>query len=90
MKQETKYKALKKREILIYIKTYRREHRISPTLVEIGEGVNVSQGSLSNYYMEELIEDGWLRHTPGKARSLVPARAAKKYPIPDEADNVGA
>lgn len=86
---ETSYKARKKQEILIYIENYRRWSRISPTLAQIASKVNVGQGSLYNYYIKELVSDGWLYWTPGTARSLVPARPASDYPVP-EAEEHGA
>lgn len=87
---ETEYKARKKRDILVYIENYRQRRRVSPSLAQIADKVNVGTGSLYNYYLKELIGEGWLYWTPGTARSLVPARNGSEYPIPGEGEDVSA
>lgn len=85
---ETEYKALKKREILVYIENYRQRRRVSPSLAEISNKFSIGQGSMYNYYLKELIADGWLYSTPKTARSYIPSRPASEYPVPGENLNV--
>lgn len=87
---ETRYRAEKKQEILIYIENFRRwSGGKSPTYAEIGRKIGIDAATVKGYYINGLIRDGWLKTTRRKARSLIPTRPANEYPIPD-GDDVSA
>lgn len=83
-REETVRKAKRKRDILIYIYNFRLRKGYGPTYAQIGAKFGIKSPSIQQYYIEELIQDGWLRRTPGVARSLVPVYPVDVlYPLPD-------
>ena len=62
----------RKQEILDFIIEYRRINNFSPSLREIGKGVGLYSTSSVQKYIGSLIEQGLLRQTKGKMRSLLP------------------
>lgn len=61
--------------VLEFIRDFRAQRQVSPTIREIGRGVGISSTSVVNYHVDKLLVDGRLRRAvPGRApRSLVPS-----------------
>lgn len=84
MRQETPYKATRKREILAYIHNYRVwSGGVSPSVAEIQNKLGIS--GIQQAYIDELVADGWLKRKRRVARSLTLVYPADTlYPMPLE------
>lgn len=58
-------------QILLYIEQYYTENGFGPAYHEIETALNVSK-STAYYHVAKLSQEGLVRRTTGKARSLVP------------------
>ncbi|MBR3256926.1 hypothetical protein IKG02_01385 [Candidatus Saccharibacteria bacterium] len=64
-------KITKKQKLIIdFINEFTKEHDFSPSYREIMSGVGLSSVSAVAEHVENLVEKGALRKTPGAARSL--------------------
>lgn len=79
-------KAKRKAQIIDFIRQYRDDHSgLSPTYAEIAEGLglNVNSARWIQSWVNELIDEGWLRKLPDvPQRNIVPVEPppAKEYP----------
>lgn len=64
------------REILDFIIAYRKKYNFSPTLREIGSGVQLKSPASVQRHVAALIRYGLLEHHPDKMRTLVPIEDA--------------
>ncbi len=62
----------REKEVLDFIIRYREKHHFSPTLREIGLGVNLKSTSSVHRYVVSLTSKGYLECVPDKMRTLVP------------------
>ena len=62
----------RERDVLEFICTYRSAYGLSPSIREIGEGLGLHSTSSIQKYIRSLTEQGYLRKTEGKTRSLIP------------------
>jgi len=60
------------RRVLDFICEYYAEHKIPPTMIEIGIGAGVKSTSTTFYHVTRLAEDGYITRTAGIARGVVP------------------
>lgn len=61
--------------ILEFIRDFRAQYQVSPSVREIGRGVGISSTSVVNYHVGKLVADGQLLRAVGQGapRNLVPA-----------------
>lgn len=62
----------REKEVYCYIVAYRKEHSYSPTLREIGAGVNLKSPSSVHRYVTALVSKGYLEVHQDKIRTIVP------------------
>ncbi|MBQ6130441.1 hypothetical protein IJI72_02005 [Candidatus Saccharibacteria bacterium] len=60
----------KQKQIIDFIETFLEENNYSPTYREIMTGLGLSSVSAVAEHVENLVEKGALKKTPGEARSL--------------------
>lgn len=58
-------------EIWLYLLQYRAVNGVSPSLLNIANGIGMKRASVFNQ-LETMKRKGWVRSMPGVARSLVP------------------
>lgn len=61
--------------VLEFIREFRAQRQVSPTIREIGRGVGISSTSVVNFHVGKLLADGQLLRAVGRGapRNLVPA-----------------
>lgn len=70
----------RQRRILEFIRAHHTEHGYPPSFRDIGARVGLSSVSAVRYQVVELERMGWIRRTPGVARTLI---------VRDPADGTG-
>jgi len=60
------------RRVLDFIREYYDEHKIPPTMIEIGAGAGIKSTSTTYYHIVRLAEDGYIERIAGIARGLIP------------------
>lgn len=62
----------REQDVLNYIRAYRNQYGLSPSLREIGEGIGLHSTSSIQKYIQSLTAKGYLQKIEGKTRSLIP------------------
>ena len=70
------------REILAFIKRFRREHGSAPTIREIGEHFHISSTNGVRYYLNLLEKSGHIRRNRKISRGIGPLEDARLVGIP--------
>lgn len=65
----------REQDVLDFIRAYRAECGLSPSIREIGEGIGLHSTSSIQKYIRSLTEKGYLQKSEGKTRSLIPLEA---------------
>ena len=60
------------RRVLDFIREYYAEHKIPPTMIEIGTGAGIKSTSTTYYHIVRLAKDGYLERIAGIARGAIP------------------
>lgn len=60
------------RRVLDFIKDYYAEHKIPPTMIEIGLGAGIKSTSTTYYHIVRLEKHGYLERMEGAARGTIP------------------
>lgn len=60
--------------ILDFVRDFRQQHQVSPSIREIGSGVGISSTSVVVHHVNRLVAEGWLMRAVngGASRNLVP------------------
>ncbi len=67
--------------ILAFIQRYIEEHGFPPSIREIGPAVGIRSTKAVKYHLDILVEQGMLKRTTGKARSLKTAVPMHSLPV---------
>lgn len=72
-----------KRDILDFIRSFRKEHGISPTYEEIAVGIGRSPEARSNIFslVKNLIDEGYIKQAASGSRALVVTRKRYKMAV---------
>ena len=65
------------RNVRNMIVSYRKRHGYSPSFREIAEYRGINSTNAVKELLVALVEKGWLRMTPGVARTLVPVEPSR-------------
>lgn len=57
-------------EVLAAVDDHWKNARFGPTVAELRDAVGLSARSSIQFHINDLIEDGYLAHVPGKRRTL--------------------
>ncbi len=68
----------RRRQILVFLRTYHAEHGWAPTIQEIADGVGLTSPNSTRNHLLRLAEEGYLRMEPKTARAI-----ALTDPAPD-------
>lgn len=58
-------------EVYMYIISYREKNGFSPSMRDICKGVYLASPRSASYYIQRLLEKGYINYTPRVPRSIV-------------------
>ena len=72
----------RQKQVLDFIKSYKKKNKYSPTLEEIKENLKISSISTAHYHVKKLQEAGYLQKKYNQPRSVAPLKETTTIEIP--------
>lgn len=72
----------KQKEVLDFIKSFTKKRGFGPSLKEVQEALGFTSHSTAQFHINQLVEKGFLKKTPGISRSIEPLKVEEVVELP--------